>query len=327
MAKYIQKAANLFLLLSLLMGVFNVFNVMAINKKNIPVIESQLLIDSKAQLGEGAIWNHKTNTFWWIDIEGGHFHIYNPATEKNITYPVHQRIGTVVPDSEGNAIVALQDGIYRLFLEDGSLELLAQADYDTEKFRFNDGKCDPAGRLWVGSMPLDGSRETAALYRFDKDYTLTRMWEGVTISNGIVWSADKTKMYYIDTPTMQVKEFAYDLQTGTIEFTRIAVEIPDGMGYPDGMSIDENDRLWIGHWAGHAVYCWDPHSGDLIARVEVAAKNVTSCDFGGENLDKLFITSASVGMSEEEREKLPHSGGVFMADPGVTGARSYFFGE
>jgi sugar lactone lactonase YvrE len=295
--------------------------------QNIPVIDSQLLFDGQASLGEGALWNHETQTFWWVDIEGGLFHIYNPQSKENTTYPVHQRIGTVVPDVNGNAIVALQDGIYRLFLADGKLELLAKADYDPTKFRFNDGKCDPAGRLWVGTMALDGSRETAALYRFDTDYKLTRVLEGVTISNGIVWSADKTKMYYIDTPTQQVKEFHYNLETGEISFSRIAVEIQRELGHPDGMTIDENDRLWIGHWAGYAVYCWDPYTGDLISKIDVAAKNITSCDFGGQNLNQLFITSASVGMSAPEKEQLPHSGGLFIATPGVRGTKSFFFGK
>jgi sugar lactone lactonase YvrE len=319
--KYFRSCMTLLLVLIIKL------NVMAELKTDVPVTSSELLYDGKARLGEGAFWNHETNTFWWVDIEGETFHIYDHETETSKSYPVQQRIGTVVPDKDGNAIVALQDGIYRLFLHDGSLTLLAKADHDPERFRFNDGKCDPAGRLWVGSMPMDGSRETAKLYRFDHDYTLKPMLDGVTISNGIVWTADKTKMYYIDTPTQQVREFRYNNSTGEIEFSRVAVEVPRELGHPDGMSIDENDRLWIGHWAGHAVYCWDPLTGQLIAKVEVAAKNVTACDFGGKNLDKLFITTASVGMSEEEREQLPKSGGMFIAFPGVKGAKSHFFGK
>ena len=291
------------------------------------MIQSKLLLDSRSQLGEGALWNHKTQTFWWVDIEGMLFNIYDPATSENRSWDMGQRIGTVVPDQQGNAIVALQNGIYRLKLTDGSLELLAKAPYDLARFRFNDGKCDPAGRLWVGSMPMDGSQETAALYRMDHDYTLTRMIEGVTISNGIVWTADHSTMYYIDTPTMEVREYAFDVETGEIEFRRVAVTVPQGMGFPDGMTIDEEDKIWIGHWAGSAVYRWDPFTGQLLAKVEVAAKNVTSCDFGGENLGQLFITTASVGMSDEERKQLPHAGGLFITNPEVKGVKSFFFGR
>ena len=291
------------------------------------MISSELLYDARAQLGEGSLWNHKTQTFWWVDIEGRKFHIFDPATGENHTWDVGQRIGTVVPDQQGNAIVALQDGIYRLRLADGSLELLAQALHDPQRFRFNDGKCDPAGRFWVGSMPMDGSQETAGLYRMDHDYTLTRVLDGVTISNGIVWTADHSTMYYIDTPTMEVREYAFDKKTSEIEFRRVAVTVPQGMGFPDGMSIDKEDKIWIGHWGGSAVYRWDPVTGELLAKVKVAAKNVTSCDFGGEHMDQLFITTASVGMSEEEREQLPHAGGLFIANPGVKGAKSFFFGR
>ncbi len=306
-------------------GILFTYTIMADNNEKFPVIESQLLLDAQAKLGEGAFWNHRTNTLWWVDIEGKNFHIYDPVTQSNKTYTLAQRIGTVVPDQDGNAIVALQDGIYRLFLHDGSVELLAKADYDPQKFRFNDGKCDPSGRLWVGTMALDGTKETAALYRLDKDLTLTRVLEGMTISNGIVWSADRSKMYYIDTPTQQVKEYAYNDESGEVEFTRVAIQIQPELGHPDGMTIDEHDRLWIGHWAGGAVYCWDPISGDLISKVDVDAKNITSCHFGGEDLKQLYITTASVGLSPEEKETFPLSGALFIALPGVKGTHSFYF--
>jgi sugar lactone lactonase YvrE len=293
----------------------------------IPILKSEMLLNLNSKLGEGALWNHQTNTFWWVDIESGLFHIYDPASKKNTTWPVHQRIGTVVPDKGGNAIVALQDGIYRLQLNNGSLELLAQAPYDPVKFRFNDGKCDPMGRLWVGTMALDGSRETAALYRMNHDYNLVKVLDGITISNGIVWSADGRTMYYIDTPTQQIKEFAFDPSTGNIRFTRVAVQIQRELGSPDGMAIDEKGNLWVGHWGGNAVYCWDPRSGDLITKVDVEAKNVTACAFTGPELDQLIITTASIGMSEEERKQLPLSGSLFKALPGIKGSRIHFFGK
>ncbi len=300
---------------------------MSIAKANFPVVSSELLYNSQSQLGEGAFWNHQTNTFWWVDILGKQLHVYDPATKVNLSYTMPQLIGTVVPDKAGNAIVALQDGIYRFYFHSETLELLAKADHDPGKFRFNDGKCDPAGRLWVGSISMDGSKETSALYMMDTNFTFKRVWEGITISNGIVWSADKTKMYYIDTPTQQVKEFNYNNETGEITFSRIAVEIQRELGSPDGMAIDENDNLWIGHWGGLAVYCWDPVSGDLITKIDVRAKNVTSCAFSGENLDQLIITTARVGMSEAERNSLPNSGGLFLAIPGERGTKSSFFGN
>lgn len=296
-------------------------------ENSVRIIESKLLLDVSARLGEGAFWNHQTNTFWWVDIEGKSFNIYDPATQENTSYPVPHRIGTVVPDQGGNAIVALQDGIYRLILKDGTLELLARPDYDTSRFRFNDGKCDPAGRLWVGTMPTDNTKETAALYRLNHDFTLTRVLEGISISNGIVWTADKKTMYYIDTPTQQVKEYKYNHRTGEIKFTRVAVQIQRELGSPDGMSIDQDGNLWVAHWGGRAVYCWNPRTGDLISKIEVAAKNVTSCAFVGPNLDEMFITSASIGMSDAEKEELPNAGGLFRANPGVKGVRSFFFGK
>ncbi len=292
------------------------------NNKN-PKVE--LVIDSKSELGEGAIWNASTGEFLWVNILGKILNVYNPATGNNKEMLTGQMIGTVVPTESGNVLVALQNGIYWLDMESGSKKFLTDPEEDLPDNRFNDGKCDPEGRFWVGTMSTKNQKDAGALYRFDKDSSIHRMVEKVSISNGIVWSLDKTKMYYIDTPTQQVMVFDYDNKTGEINSPRIAVEIDQAMGSPDGMTIDEEGNVWIALWGGAAVGCWDPESGKLLRTIKVPAKNVTSCAFGDEDLGTLYITTARTSTSQEELEKYPNAGGVFKVRPGVKGIKAYLF--
>ena len=198
---------------------------------------------------------------------------------------------------------------------------------DQPENRFNDGKCDPNGSLWVGSMSLNTKDPSGALYRVDPDGTVEKFVDSVTVSNGIVWTRDKKTMYYIDTPTGWIRAYDYDASKGTISNERIAVEIPESLGYGDGMAIDENDDLWVALWNGNGIAHFDPRSGKLIKKVEVPAHNVTSCSFGGDNLDILYITTASIDMTEEEQLKYPNAGSLFSFQPGVKGQKGYYFGQ
>jgi sugar lactone lactonase YvrE len=282
-------------------------------------IQAEIALDAKVRLGEGSFWNTQQNNLWWVDIEGKAFHIFDPSSGKDRKIEVGARIGTVVSDLEGNAIVALQNGIHKLDLETEELEFITNPLEHKENLRFNDGKCDPSGRFWVGSMDLDEEESIASLYRMDHDGSVKEMLKEVTISNGIVWTADRKTMYYIDTPTLKVKAFDYDDATGNITNSRTAVDIPEEAGNPDGMSIDTEGNLWIAHWGGFCVACWNPETGKLIQKVEVPAPQVTSCAFGGKDFDILYITTAREGMSEEKLKEYPQSGGIFSAKPGVKG--------
>jgi len=287
--------------------------------------QAELVLDSRATLGEGAIWNYKTETLLWVDIEEGILNEFDPETGENQTFDMNQRTGTVVPVDKDGVLVALEDGVYAFDLMEEKLEKVAHPEKGTENIRYNDGKCDPAGRFWVGSMGLDQKEGRAALYRIDSDFSWKKMIDEVTISNGIVWSPDKTRMYYIDTPTQKVMAYDYDNETGKISNPEVAVAIPDGLGYPDGSTIDSEGMLWIAMWGGQGVTRWNPETGKLLERITIPALNVTSCAFGGKNLETLFITSASAGMSEEQISRFPESGGVFKVKPGVKGIKASFF--
>jgi sugar lactone lactonase YvrE len=288
---------------------------------------AELEFNTKAQLGEGAFWNHKSQELYWVDIEGKMLHIYNPKTKQNKSFVLPSNIGTVVPKNNEEAIVALQDGVYIVNTATGDISLLSDIESDKPQNRFNDGKCDPSGRLWVGSMAWDQEKYSGSLYMIDETGKTELKIDSVTISNGIVWTSDQKTMYYIDTPTAKISAFDFDTNTGEISNERVAVEVSDSLGFPDGMTIDEENMLWVGMWNGNAVIRFDPTTGKVISKIEVPAHNVTSCAFGGKNLDTLYITTASVDMTPEEHAAFPLAGSLFKAFPGVKGVKSSFFGK
>lgn len=279
----------------------------------------------EANLGEGAIWNYKTHELYWIDIEGRQLNIYNPKSKINKVLNTESRIGTVVPFTEDEALIALENGVHKIDIQTGKSNLFTDMKNELPGSRLNDGKCDPSGRFWVGSMHLEQETAKANLYTITSENILQKKIDSVTISNGIVWTSDKKTMYYIDTPTSTIKEFDYNNETGEISNGKIAVKIPIKFGFPDGMTIDEENMLWVGMWNGNAVIRFNPKTGKVISKIEVPAHNITSCAFGGENLETLYITSARIDMTEEELIKYPLAGSLFSINPGVKGVKSNFY--
>lgn len=289
------------------------------------VHQAELEFKTMAELGEGAIWNYQTQELFWVDIEGKTFNVYSPESNKNKTFSTSSRVGAVVPKSKKEVLVALEDGVHILDLDSGNTSLLTGMSQELKGKRLNDGKCDPAGRLWVGSMHFDQIEGEAKLYMIDEAGKYHIKKDSVTISNGIAWTSDKKTMYYIDTPTAQIKAYDYDDANGDITNERVVVEISNNLGFPDGMTIDAEDKLWVGMWNGNAVIRFDPITGKILEKIEVPAHNITSCAFGGENLDTLYITTARVDMTDNELTKLPLSGSIFKVVPGAKGVKSNFF--
>lgn len=312
------------LFLSLIVSIFSCKN-SSEHREEMTVYQAELAYEIKAALGEGALWNYKTQEFYWVDIEGKTFNIYNPSTGKNKVFQTPSRAGTVVPYSDDEVVLALENGIHSLNLQTSETALLTDMSPELDGRRLNDGKCDPSGRLWVGSMHFDQIKGTAKLFMIDHDSSYVTKKDSVTISNGIVWSSDKKTMYYIDTPTSEIKAYDYDNDTGSISNERVVVKIAKELGSPDGMTIDAEDKLWVGMWNGNAVLRFDPESGKVIGKVTVPAHNVTACAFGGKDLNTLYITTASLDMTQEEQEQLPLSGSLFKVTLNVKGVKTNFF--
>jgi sugar lactone lactonase YvrE len=287
-------------------------------------VEARLVLDAKATLGEGALWHPAEKRLYWVDIEDRELHLFDPATGKDKVWPVGERVGTVVPVVEGGALVALQNGIHFIDTDTGKLDCITNP-IEQDDIRFNDGKCDPAGRFWVGSMALDSREGAAVLYRMGKDGSIQQVLDNLTVSNGLVWTADRKKMYFIDTPTRQVQAFDYDDETGAITKRDEVIAIPESEGKPDGMAIDAEGMLWIALYGGGGVGRWDPNTGELLQKVTVPAPHTTSCAFGGADLGTLYITTARDGLDDEQLKEYPSSGGLFAIEPGATGVPANFF--
>lgn len=288
-------------------------------------IPSEMVYKAEATTGEGSIWHPDRNSLFWVDIEGQKLYEFYPDKKDCKSWEFDRMVSTVVPETDSTVVVSLQDEIVRVNLNDGSLTSVAPIPDYEGKVRCNDGKCDPAGRLWIGTLGFGAPEGAGSLYAVATDGTVTTKLDNVTISNGIVWSADRKYMYYNDTPTGQVARYRYDEHTGDIAFDGIAVTLPAGTGLPDGMAIDSNDHLWVAQWGGFGVYCYNPHTGELLAKVEVPAPNVASCAFGGKDMDTLYITTARAGLSEEQLKEYPLSGSLFVCKPERSGPQPYRF--
>ncbi len=279
---------------------------------------AQPVLQARASLGEGAIWDSDRSVLYWIDINKNLLHCFDPATGSDGAVDLGEKPGCVVRRSDkmgGGFVLGLPGKFATLKDQKFSAEpvptqfaVIATLEENIATNRMNDGKCDPAGRFWCGSMVNDFSHPGANLWMLDKDHDLQLKLSDVTISNGIVWNAAHDTMYYIDTKTNKVDAFNYDNDTGAINNRRTAVVNSSG-GHFDGMTIDSDDNIYVAIWEGSAVRKFNPVSGELLATIKVpGVKNVTSCAFGGDKLQDLFITSAAEDANLEEQ---PNAGALF----------------
>mgnify|MGYP005847449561 FL=1 len=271
-----------------------------------------------AELGEGPVWHEAA--LWFVDIEGKRLHRFDPASGEHDHWDAGQRIGVAAPASDGRWAVGLEDCLGLWNPATGELERLCAPEPDRPRNRFNDGKCDPRGRLFAGTMSMDAEPGQGALYRIGPTGDYAVIARNATISNGLAWNAALETMYYIDSPTRRVDAFQWDSETGDVSDRRPVFEFDENEGVvPDGMCIDAEGRLWVALWGGGAVVCVDPGECAIVDRVRVATDHTTSCCFGGPDLADLYITTARRGLSADALARQPAAGAVVRARPGVQG--------
>lgn len=273
----------------------------------------ELIGSITCEWGEGPLWHR--DRLLYVDIEGHKIISFDPVAGTEKTWDVGERVGTVVARESGGLAFAGDHGFSFLDENSGTVTRIADPEADIATNRFNDGKCDPAGRFWAGTMHL-GPKRTASgsLYMLGTDHSVTKKFSGATVSNGLVWSSDRRTLYYIDTPRRNVLAFDYDDATGAISHERVAFKTDAFSGSPDGMAIDADDCLWIAFCHGSTVRCFEPRTGRCEGQIQLPCREVTACAFGGPQLKDLYITTGIPGDDAE-----PLAGRLFVAHPGVVG--------
>ena len=283
-------------------------------------MDCHCVLPAAAGLAEGPCWWSERQVLLWVDIEASQIGLFDPATGNNDFLHLPAHVGAVVPTSLGDLLVATAAGLMRLDPSSEAVTLLSDPEADRPGNRFNDGKCDPWGRFWAGTMAYDFEPLAGALWRVNADFSCVRQRQGLTISNGLAWSQDRGTLYVIDSATLNVLAFPLTNAGEIAGEPSICVQIPeDWDAVPDGMCIDAEGMLWIALFGGGCVTRWEPVSGQRLERLALPCRQVTSCCFGGPHLDQLFITTARREMDAAAIKAEPLAGGLFQADVGVKG--------
>ncbi len=281
--------------------------------------EAVLELKAVAHLGEGPVWNAEKKVLYWVDILSGKLFEYNPKSGINTSYDIGERIGAAVMRKHGGFVLALQNGFAFFNPITKKIREIADPESHLTENRFNDGKCDPAGRFWAGTMSCNLEKGQGSLYCLQPDLTIERKLTGITISNGLAWNKAADTLYFIDTLTHQLAAFDYDIETGHINNRRISAEFEKSLGYPDGMAMDEKGKLWVAFYNGSKVIRINPEGGEISALVTLPVPKPTSCAFGGDDMNELFITTCRENMSEQEMDQAPLSGSLFKVKLPVKG--------
>lgn len=274
--------------------------------------------DAQAALGEGPLWSAKEQALYWVDILNHRLHRYGPQQQKS-TWQFDEEISAVAERADHvGLIVTLRHGFAYFDPATEKLERLLDVEAELPSNRFNDGKCDSAGRFWAGTMDFGCRQPTGSLYRLSPDLGIKKIDSGYPITNGPAWSLDQKIMYYNDTANRRTYAFDFDVDSGEATGKRVFLEYSADEGTPDGMTTDAEGGLWIAHWGVGSLTRRDA-IGQVLQTVELPCSQITSCAFGGPDLTTLFITSAATGMSGQQLQREPLAGSLFAIEMEIPG--------
>lgn len=285
----------------------------------------RVAVAARPFLGEAPVWLADTRQLLWVDILAPAIHLSDPATGRDSVLPLPELVGSVVPSRRGGFVAAMGGAFRRLDWNSGAGALLATPEPDKPGNRFNDGKCDRAGRFFAGTMAMDAGPGQGTLWRLEPDGRLGAVETGVHVSNGLGWSPDDRTFYFTDTGTRTVYAYDYDLRSGTATNRRPFASYADGAAKPDGLAVDAEGFVWIALWDGWGVARHAP-DGRLDRFVALPVPRPTSLAFGGDDLRTIFVTSARVRLSAAQLAEAPLSGSVFAFEAPVPGAPVGAFG-
>jgi sugar lactone lactonase YvrE len=276
----------------------------------------ECVVQGRDLLGECPLWDEREGVLWWVDILA-------PALKRLDTsvkaYPLPEPMGSFAFREKGGLLAAMKSGIYLYDRGANERERIASPEADMPENRFNDGRCDRAGRFWAGTMVDEPPRgPKGSLYRISPDHSCTRMRTGIVIPNSLAWSPDGRTMYFADSVREVIWAFDYDLAAGALSNERLFFDCKNNPGSPDGSCVDADGCLWNAEYGGWRLVRYTP-SGKIDRSIAMPVANPTCCCFGGRDFDTLYITSASQNLSVSSLEKQPLAGSVFAVRPGVKG--------
>lgn len=275
-------------------------------------------------LGEGPVYSIRERVIYWVDIKKPSLYRLDLATEQIRSYAMPDYIGWIIERAGGGLVAGLRHGVALLSLDPLHIDYIARVETNRPTYRLNDAKAHPNGSIYFGTMDNEEKESGGCLYRLFPDGQMTQLDSGYRVTNGPAFSRDGRRMYTPDSARGVV--YCFDVRddgslAGKREFVRLAAED----GYPDGMTVDADDHLWIAHWGGACVKRFTPH-GQVERVISLPAPNITSCAFGGPDLDRLFVTSATIGLSDQQRGAYPLAGSLFEVDTGCVGVAPALFG-
>jgi sugar lactone lactonase YvrE len=288
------------------------------------LLEAELAVPAQCELAEGPVWDTDRQLLLWVDILAGHVHTLDPATGTRTMFAAGTPVGAAGLTTAGGLVLALVDGFATADFDGRHVTRLPGLATDPAAVRFNDGKPGPWGDFWAGTMQWRDSGAPGSLYRLSPDGLVTELVPGVACSNGLDWTGDRRKFYYVDTPTGGIDLFDTEPDTGALSHRRRFADIPADAGGPDGLTLDAEGGVWVAVWGGGQVRRYLP-DGRLAAVVRLPVSNVTSVAFGGADLGVLFITTAREDLSPAQLLAEPHAGDIFCCVPEVTGRPPHRF--
>jgi xylono-1,5-lactonase len=282
--------------------------------------------DAQATLGEGPLWVAREQAVYWVDIKQKLLHRLCIVTDHRISWAVPEQLTALAIRKEGGFVGTTRNGFCLIDVPHSSSRSASQPLHirhigspreESAGNRFNDGKVDTQGRFWAGSMDDGEQNPTGALYRLDGNHQWQCCDRDYIITNGPTFSADGKTLYHTDTLARTIYAFDLDAQ-GALHNKRVFIQFDESSGFPDGMTVDAENCLWVCHFSGWGISRVSPE-GEIISRIKLPVSNVTSCTFTGDNLDTLYITTARKGLTDAQLQEQPQAGGLFRYEPGVRG--------
>jgi L-arabinonolactonase len=277
------------------------------------MVDIECVVDARAELGEGTVWDPQAKVLWWIDIWSKKIHRYDPATGRDETWEAPEYLGCLGLRASGGLVMTMASGFFFFDPATGAFEPIVDPERASADTRFNDGKTDRQGRFWSGTMfeaPGRPVEFVGALYRLDKDLSVHKMIDRVGCSNGLAWSGDSKTMYFSDSHSGVVHAYDFDAATGDIDNKRVFINVEELGAVADGATVDADGCYWVTLPVTGKVSRYDP-AGTLMQTIHLPTDLPTCCEFGGGDLDVLYVTSAVLRRPAEHFASQQHPGGLF----------------